>query len=379
MASNELVTLRRNDPETTQSSIALAQEDDDALARAMEEHEYLRVVLIGLFGLQMAPHFPQLCRVLSTHRVLEGVAFGDDPRRGLAYRRPAAYFVPFMEAISKNSRLTQVVFMNMRLPGTATVALLAAMPQLTAVILCECDIASRDDAIRITDALSAHPNLCRLTIRPNFSNLGMFPIVQRLAPLLEHRRAPLTLSLSLSTSAGEFNNMVNTGLYLAAAANCHSLHRLCIWEIQNGDAFRAVLRVLPSLQMRHVRLRFQLDFTVEDRVLRLTNALINNYKFLHVDLQTQMEGDDVDIFAELPDQSERLQLCLNRNGQLAEWVANPILVPSYLRNEVLHLAREAGEEELRLSLLVQLGTEAGDRVQNEAVARAGNNRKRKRV
>jgi len=234
------------------------------------------------------------------------------------------------------------------------------MPQLTHVLLFGCSTETRNEAIQIADALLVHPNVRHLQIRPSFSDLGLLPIVQRLAPRLEGRQKVRVL-MNLADAPGDDTNSGNVTAYLEATVQYHAF---CFSDINNEQSFRAVLRVLPTLQMRHLHFSFGLDLTVADRLSRLTNALSRNDKLVNVAAVTA--GEENDVFADRPDLAERfLQHCRSRDARLMEWVDNSELVPPYLWLEVLALAREAREDELWMSLLAKLGTEAGKRVQNK--------------
>jgi len=88
--------------------------------------------------------------------------------------------------------------------------------------------------------------------------------------------------------------------FLDAVAKCHTtVDSLEISDIQYFEvSFRGVLRVLPRLQMHDLILSFKrLDFTAEDRMARLINAVSRNYKLLRVRAIVDVDRNYTDLFA----------------------------------------------------------------------------------
>jgi len=363
--------LRRNDPEIDDVNICLALgENDIALANALEEAVHIRKVYIYFcgHGVRNVSEWRELRRVLSSLPHLQIASLTDDPVPAL--RRPAADARPFMEAISANNAIRTVIFQCMRVPCADTVALLNKMTRLDSFSLSRCQIEPQA-AAAIADALQ---NIKVLCIQP--TDADVLPIVQRQQAL--NRNLP-TIALDMTRLADNINDDDNdedtddedsdddddeeedaeanndedtTDACLQAVARCQNLQLLQICNVNSASSFRAVLRVLPTLRMRIVKIDFGLDFAVQNRTPRLLQALIQNYN-LHRALcfMEDEDGDETQIFARGTDEHGQLQSCLSRNLELARWIADPSRAPPHLWSKAIVLAQAAGKESLWKSLL----------------------------
>ena len=99
--------LRRNNPRITSVDIILEDEDDAAIAQALEQNQYVSHVRIWLHpGISSWDH---LCRVLATRRNLELFQLIIDHRH-LSMRAPVESTRPILQAIQQNASVRVVVF-----------------------------------------------------------------------------------------------------------------------------------------------------------------------------------------------------------------------------------------------------------------------------
>jgi len=99
----------------------------------------------------------------------------------------------------------------------------------------------------------------------------------------------------------------------------------------------------------------------DDQEERLLDTLQKNFNVQSVNL---VQGDFRPEITWLSEANQiRLDFYLNRNRKLAQWIANPNLVPKELWPEAMKLAVEAGSESLYSSLqaLAKLGNSLRER------------------
>jgi len=257
-------------------------------------------------------------------------------------RLSATDTLPFLQSISRNDSLEAIVLVNMRLSGTATGAF--TQVRSARVKLHKCQMGP-NDAMQIAEALETNENIQYLSLTPTFTDTDMLPVAQRLA-FNRHLR-----KIRLDMEDANEDNAEAVAAYLQAFARFQIV--TLIEDIRNEASFRALIRIIPQLRTRRLRIKFQLDLTVEDRMPRFVEALEHNYNIRQVEATMEDEGGTVHNVL-LPGTAESVQLrrCLDRNSRLAAWVDNPSLVPKELWTQALILARAAGKESLWQSLLL---------------------------
>lgn len=240
------------------------------------------------------------------------------------------------------------------------------MTSLRELALHKCDMdpeQNQDEGVRaLAGALRRNSNILGVVFSPTFEDVQMLPVLEGLPSI--HSLQFLHLAMKDTESAPN----ENVAAYLEVAAKCKSLRRFEIYDIIDERCFRALIDVIPKLQMHQVRISIKLDCTLHDRKLRLLAALKRNYKLLAATAIMRANDHDEDMFVD-PNERDELARCFLRNLHLKEWSENPALVPQHLWPEALKLAREAGHESLWQSLLL---------VAPEVAALFGNKRKRKR-
>jgi len=155
---------------------------------------------------------------------------------------------------------------------------------------------------------------------------------------------------------------------LVAASRNFKLQRLRIGcpPIPDDPHVNAILEAVPSLKATDLALVFRMQ-PRPDHKEGLLRALENNYIFQSIDCGVFLPSSREDLF----DEADRAQLeiYLNRNRRLAEWVKNPKLVPQELWSYALDLALKAGINPLFQSLLALSGEGVGLRMHRRKGAR----------
>jgi len=210
MFSAAVQTLRRNYPATFSNNVFSADEDDDyTLANALEDNQYIRHLHIFYSGYQLRDrqlqnllqNFRAFRTVISRLNRLEMAALADhpDPNHGV----PDFDIVAFMEAIAQNQAIIHLYFHNVRLLGSATVALLDTMTQLTGFAVHECQMGP-NCVTQVAAALRTHTHLQVIFFAPVFTNVEMLPILQQVA-LREHGQFSLALSMERADGTNNEN------------------------------------------------------------------------------------------------------------------------------------------------------------------------------
>ena len=120
-----------------------------------------------------------------------------------------------------------------------------------------------------------------------------------------------------------------------------------------AQTFRALIRSIPAMKVMELEIttvQFVPRAITHDLLQDLLQALKRNYSLQ----QVQHDFDPPEFDA--ADQS-KLDLYLERNKRLAQWVENPATVPRHLWPDATKLALEAGESALFASLRTVLGSD----------------------
>jgi len=144
-------------------------------------------------------------------------------------------------------------------------------------------------------------------------------------------------------------------LLMRAISNSTRLKSLFIGPIKIGaihwreaEFVQALMEAICLFKVEELMLTFE-GGPQEGQEERLIEALRRNYTIQSVWCNCRTSAGDRNFFTE--SSQSRLDFYLYRNKKLAEWVANPKLVPRELWPEAMKLALRAGKEALYQSLL----------------------------
>ena len=158
--STALQSLRRNDPQRYSIEIDLNHEEDDAaIARALEQNPYVSRVWLNLA--QRISSWDHLYRVLATRGNLE--------QFGLAnYTSPpvrAARIVPIIQAINQNTSIRVVEFRCMTFEAEDLCSFLDSAVHITDLMLDRCHLTVGEHGVRdVAAALQRNTNIVSLKL-----------------------------------------------------------------------------------------------------------------------------------------------------------------------------------------------------------------------
>lgn len=144
------------------------------------------------------------------------------------------------------------------------------------------------------------------------------------------------------------------------------LERLVIWGVRcdarNTDRFDALEAAFSSLKVKELDVQLLEEVNAEDKK-RLLEAIKKNYTIQSMEI-TLIFDEDWDegrngypLFRDA--RRAQLDFFLNRNCKLAEWTANPKLVPRELLSYAMILALKAGINPLFQGLVALSGQGIG--------------------
>ena len=161
MPSHKLELLRRNDPHRSQIQIILDEEDDAAIAQALEQNQY--VSCVGLRPAQRNADWDHLCRVIATRGNLRHFFLIDNLLP--SNRAPAGRIRPILQAIQQNASVCVVEFIYNTLAAEDLCSFLDTAVHVTDLTL-DCDLTGGEQGARdVAAALQRNTNIETLKLR----------------------------------------------------------------------------------------------------------------------------------------------------------------------------------------------------------------------
>ena len=174
--SRALSRLRRNSPQQTSVYIDLNEEEDDAaIARALEQNQYVSRVLLRLA--RRNADWDHLYRVLATRGNLEHFSLYDDLLP--SNRVPADRIRPILQAIQQNASVRVVEFFRNTWEAEDLCSFLDNAAQITDLTLHSCALQEREQGAReVAAALQRNTNIA--TLKLNWIDGFLVPILEGL-------------------------------------------------------------------------------------------------------------------------------------------------------------------------------------------------------
>ena len=183
-----------------------------------------------------------------------------------------------------------------------------------------------------------------VTYSSSWDSGGMEALVQALSrPNSPLRSFEIRISFSIfgNISVGRLSNLLR-------AIERSKLKHFSIHVRRQPQLFGALIQSIPTMKVTELGLSSDFHLA-RDAAHDLLQAFKRNYRLQKV--QHNFRGDAFNVGIN----QSRLDLYLERNKHLAQWVENPATVPQDLWPDAMKLALEAGESSLFASLRAVLG------------------------
>jgi len=376
--------LRQNDPAMKSIRIWLHfKTSDPALAQALEQNPFVRVIAMDLKGVQQTDWKSLLC-VIATRANLEKVILFDasnvEDRTA-----PAGLVRAFLHAIQQNTAIRNVSLLFLRLP-TEISTFVDNASAITSFKLHKCDMepGEREQGVRsLAVAIQRNTNIERLELN-NFEDSYTIPMLEGLrsnvslksfafSPCVPFSDAASRAIISVISQPGSmlrcFEFEKGTSLEevftdiqcenLLQGIKKSKLERFRIGSIVNLRQLQTLTESIPSMKLKELEVVFwenennnydsdydsdyedeaEDEFDEETIMQDLIHAVKNNFSLRSV--KVWLFGRDPDN-----DDKQTLEFYANRNESLDQWVDHPEKVERKVWPDALGLAERAGPSAL---------------------------------
>jgi len=338
-----LEILRRNNPADVSLYILVDDMNEqfaEDIAEALDDNDHVTdIYLICWATTTPIGRWHSLLRVISSRRKTEMVSIRDQ-ENVFDRERLAAFFQPVLDAVKLNPSIDKVS-LSASLPGSSISSFLDGAPSVVGLSLHTFDVVASDIPI-IAAALKRNTNVRVLQV---FCCSSTLSLINCLAS--ENIRSINGLLLGMGNTFDDQTNGANAALLpqvLQACARWRVDH-LKISQAQTSAQIRQIIRAIPSFKVSHFTLKVDNGNVLAQAKQGFLTAVNRNFRLHSL---TWIEADGTDAF--LSSDKRQLELCMLRNRRLSNWVANPTSLPKHLWPKALMLAREAGYDDLFLSL-----------------------------
>jgi len=341
----------RTYPQWYAISIDLEEEqDDDALAQALEQNQHVSEVWLRPRGSNT--DWDNLLRVLATRGNLKSFKLSN----GFAAERNR----PILQAIQQNASLRRVEVRQTNLFAGDLCSFLDTAIHLTDLMLSNCNLEEGAQGARdVAAALQRNTNI--VTLEMTWMNGFLDPILEGLVSntcvrslvlgmsdesyqhtLTNSARTALRVLLK-STRSIQHLGLVRTIFMNAAsfrfvlrAVAASKLKSLSVLNLENQRQVEVLADAIPSMKIRKLVIYFGYspsfiaNLRLWKRILR--RAVQNNFTLQSVESNHANDAT--------------MEFYLARNTRLAEWLENPDTVPKHLWKEATTLATKTGPNSL---------------------------------
>jgi len=219
--------------------------------------------------------------------------------------------------------------------------------------LINCSVGDEEQARMLADCVRQNANLTALEVTSGYLD-SLFEhqvFLNAVVSNLTWRQSPLKclkIGQGITVTNAVFRNL------MTAVSNSR-LEHLFFYSL-HGSNFHALLEAFPSFRIEKITYQFFRDNLDEEELY--LDAIKRNYSVQSV--HTLRDGENY-LFTGA--NQSRLDFYLDRNRKLAEWAANPKMVPRNLWQYAMTLALKAGINSLYQSLLALSGQGIGLRQQ----------------